>query len=90
MLGGLVPLASHLKSCAEKGTSPAEAFQPDYQETEEFREAVRVYFQAITEMVNDGAEDAESFLTAHYALLRASQTYEGTFADFEGEVFQYL
>ena len=90
MLGGLVPLASHLKSCAEKGTSPAEAFQPDYQETEEFREAVRVYFQAITEMVNDSAEDAESFLTAHYALLRASQTYEGTFADFEGEVFQYL
>lgn len=90
MLGGLVPLASHLKSCAEDGTSPAEAFQPDYQEAEAFREAVRAYFYTLIELTGSSADYTESFLMEKYMLLRDAGGTEEAFVDFEGEVFQYL
>ena len=85
ILAGIVPLGAHFAGCAENGASPAEAFQPDYQETEGFQDAMRVYLEALAALEGGNASLAEQ-----YNLMRETQETALSFAAFLRELFRHL
>ncbi|MGI5893818.1 MAG: sensor histidine kinase [Candidatus Merdivicinus sp.] len=54
ILSGVTPLVWHLSECWQNGKSPIENFQPDYQQTSDFRDIVSAYFETFATMATGG------------------------------------
>ena len=74
LAGGLVPLGAFFRFAAESGADPRESFQPDCQQTADFRNLISTYFETFVTMAVGGP------LTGgwidQYALLEAAELSE--------------
>ena len=54
LVSGLVPLGAFLRFSAQSGVDPRESFQPDCQETADFRNLISTYFETFVTMAVGG------------------------------------